>query len=172
MKALLILVTMSLCMMPQGHAQEGVALTGVENQATWSALSNLVTAANNKATEAQNRANAMEACTRQGRIYSPNTANADANGCAASEGDMTLANNLAACFAIGKMFNGSQCIAAAVEPVVVPPVCRTETKTVGACRRNESCGSGWTTISVEVSWCGKQQDTAFTRSQCMRVVCS
>ncbi len=80
MKTLFLLLTFCL-LMSAAHAQERTAAGALETQMTWSALKTMVDGTNDKIIATNSRLDQMETCARNGKLYSPSTGGADADGC-------------------------------------------------------------------------------------------
>lgn len=63
------------------QAQERSAMGNTEVQMTWSSLTNLVAAANNRAAAVESRMNQMIICNKKFKLYAPGYPGADGDGC-------------------------------------------------------------------------------------------
>ena len=73
-----------LCLLaPLAHAQERTATGTLDNQASWAALKSLTEQANTNAQTAHIRLNQWDICAKQGMLYAPGEAGANAQGCKA-----------------------------------------------------------------------------------------
>ena len=94
-------------------AQERTAGSTIETQMTWSTLSTQIKAASARTEIVNSRVDQAVVCGKQGMVYAPD-APGNVNGCLPPKIDVNLTKlvaNIINCNKVGKMFNGSTCVA-------------------------------------------------------------
>ena len=135
MKSFLILAALNLLPLSI-HAQERTTAGPLDTQASWAALKNLVEGANMNAKVATILAEAIKHCGMQDKLYGPQTAGADTDGC-----KLIPAPSLAMQTVTASASGGKQASATAT--------CPTGTGVTGgggSCRTGG--GGGWTWLNV------------------------
>ena len=132
MKYILPILCFAIILAP--HAQERTAAGSAETQMSWSALSNQISGLNTRTNALTTRIDQSVICGRKGKTYAPAQAGADADGClepmtntytnttlnsltgnvnnliSSNNINTSRVNNIIACNAQGRMYNGSSCI--------------------------------------------------------------
>jgi len=98
------------------HAQEHFNQGTVGAEASWTAMKNLVTAADMKAEVAQIMATAAKDCGLKGMLFAPGLEGSDANGCkhVVDEALTAVVDKIIACGKDRKFYNGTKCISSPV----------------------------------------------------------
>ncbi len=125
---IILTALMTLAFMTAGSlsAQERSATGATDVQMTWTSLSNLVKAADDKATAVNSRVDQVVVCGKKGKNYAPEAPGADAEGCLEASSNngtnlTTMLNtlnalngnmaNIISCGASGRTYNGTACVA-------------------------------------------------------------
>ena len=131
------------------HTQERTAGGSLQQEASWSALTNLVNQANASAktanvtaNEALRKANLMEVCSKKGMIYAPGVSGVDTDSCLSSGGDLVARTSSS--YSTG----GSKVVTLSKTPKMAVSVSCSSGKTIGAATATIKLGSagGWKTV--------------------------
>ena len=152
-------------------AQERSASGSMDTQVTWTALSNLAKAANDKADMVGTRVDQIVVCGKKNMIYAPGAAGADAQGCVIGKIEPSVQNNInniIACANSGQMYSSSsnQCVR-------TTPTCTMQTTDVNSIGRN--CPAGYVFVSSytgQTRTCSDCNEGYYSRNICARVVCN
>ncbi|TKW61556.1 MAG: hypothetical protein DI628_02725 [Blastochloris viridis] len=109
-------LALSLTVLFMPSAQERTAGGSLGNEASWSALRNMIDKTNGDVNVVRVDLNAMKNCAAQGKIWKPGA------GCVLAAADPSVLNNVTYCGSHGMVFNGSGC----VQPSTPAPNCRIE----------------------------------------------
>ncbi|PZP39590.1 MAG: hypothetical protein DI585_03595 [Pseudomonas fluorescens] len=104
-------------------AQERAAGSALDTQVTWTALSSLAQAANDKADGVNARVDQVVVCGKDGKLYAPGKAGADSRGCVdisvppnvttqinnVDQSVKNLITNMQTCSGNGQIYNGAKC---------------------------------------------------------------